>query len=111
MAKLWACCLLGVVALVLHELRPYKVRARAHGFTSLMQAAAMPAVAFHCHQAWPWNTAGRDGQAPRVWRPASARRSLTPRNTPVRSSPIPYSRLGDVGAIASHGQICAVSLI
>ena len=29
MAKLWACCLLGVVALVLHELRPYKVCAWA----------------------------------------------------------------------------------
>ena len=31
MTKLWACCLLGVVALVLHELRPYKVRTRARG--------------------------------------------------------------------------------
>ena len=31
MTKLWACCLLGVVALVLHELRPYKVRAYGHG--------------------------------------------------------------------------------
>ena len=25
MASLWACCGLGVVALILHELRPYKV--------------------------------------------------------------------------------------
>lgn len=25
MTKLWACCMLGVVALILHELRPYKV--------------------------------------------------------------------------------------
>jgi len=39
MAKLWACCLLGVVALVLHELRPYKVREWACGFTLPLQAA------------------------------------------------------------------------